>query len=149
LRLEPQYNNSGISRTTPPRPQPQLHSLPPMLRELHQDPISGCSKGSRGLSVLPRVTGIFTGITVSPSPSLRQRPSRYAIRAGRVLSDEEFRYLRQFVTILQSATSFLCSSRHHCRVRTVSLSALPADARRAVSEDEFNTCISVYFRCLP
>jgi hypothetical protein len=45
--------------------------------------MSSYSKGSRGLSVLLRVAGIFTGITISPSPSLRQRPSRYAIRAGR------------------------------------------------------------------
>ena len=59
-----------------------------------QNPIPSCSKGSRGLSVLPRVSGIFTGTTISPSPSLRQRPSRYTIRAGRFLADEEFRYLR-------------------------------------------------------
>ena len=56
--------------------------------------MSGCSKGSRGLSVLLRVSGIFTGTTISPSPSLRQRPSRYTIRAGRKLPDKEFRYLR-------------------------------------------------------
>ena len=57
----------------------------------HQNPISSYSKGSRGLSVLLRVTGIFTGITISPSPSLRQCPDRYAIRAGRNLPDKEFR----------------------------------------------------------
>ena len=55
------------------------------------------SKGSRGLSVLPRVSSIFTGTTISPSPSLRQRPSRYTIRAGRFLADEEFRYLRTVI----------------------------------------------------
>src|SRR5262249_29475509 len=53
--------------------------------------MSSCSKGSRGLSVQPRVLGIFTETTVSPDPSLRQRPSRYAIRAGRNLPDKEFR----------------------------------------------------------
>ena len=58
---------------------------------MFRDPISSCSKGSRGLSVLLRVAGVFTGITISPSPSLRQRPSRYAIRAGRNLPDKEFR----------------------------------------------------------
>jgi hypothetical protein len=42
-----------------------------------------------------RVSGIFTAATVSPSPSLRQRPSCYTIRAGRNLPDKEFRYLRQ------------------------------------------------------
>jgi hypothetical protein len=34
---------------------------------------------------------IFTHIAISPSPWLRQRPSRYAIRAGRNLPDKEFR----------------------------------------------------------
>jgi hypothetical protein len=46
---------------------------------------------------LLRVIGIFTDTTVSPSPSLRQRPSRYAIRAGRNLPDKEFRYLRTVI----------------------------------------------------
>ena len=44
-----------------------------------------------------RVTGIFTGITISPSLSPRQCPYRYAIRAGRNLPDEEFRYLRTVI----------------------------------------------------
>ena len=56
-----------------------------------------CSKGSRGLSVLLRVTGIFTGTTVSLSPWLRQWGNRYAIRAGRNLPDKEFRYLRTVI----------------------------------------------------
>ncbi len=55
------------------------------------------SKGSRGLSVLLRVTGIFTGVTVSLSPWLRQWGNRYAIRAGRNLPDKEFRYLRTVI----------------------------------------------------
>ena len=42
-----------------------------------------CSKAPWGLSVLVRVNGIFTVIAISPSPSLRQCPYRYAIRAGR------------------------------------------------------------------
>ena len=62
---------------------PPLHSLPPILDNTPQTPMSSCSKGSRGLSVQPRVLGIFTETTISPDPSLRQRPSRYAIRAGR------------------------------------------------------------------
>ncbi len=37
---------------------------------------------------------IFTHTSISPGPLLRQRPSRYAIRAGQNLPDEEFRYLR-------------------------------------------------------
>ena len=40
---------------------------------------------------------IFTHATISPSLSLRQRPSRYAIRAGRNLPDKEFRYLRTVI----------------------------------------------------
>jgi hypothetical protein len=44
-----------------------------------------------------RVSGIFTAATVSPSPSLRQRSSRYTIRAGRNLPDKEFRYLRTVI----------------------------------------------------
>ena len=112
-RLEPQYNSSGISRMTPPKPKLQLHSLPPILRKLHQDPISGYSKGSRGLSVFPRVTGIFTGITISPSLPLRQCSSRYAIRAGRVLSDEEFRYLRTVIVTAAVYRSFGSKLQHN------------------------------------
>jgi hypothetical protein len=40
---------------------------------------------------------IFTHVTISPSLSLRQRSSRYAIRAGRNLPDKEFRYLRTVI----------------------------------------------------
>jgi hypothetical protein len=95
--LEIQYTKGGISRAAPRQPQPALPSLPPILSEEHRTPIPGCSKGSRGLSVLPRVLGIFTETAISPSPSLRQRSSRYAIRAGRNLPDKEFRYLRTVI----------------------------------------------------
>jgi hypothetical protein len=56
-----------------------------------------CSKAPRGLSVLPWVTGIFTGNAISPGPSLRQFPYDYSIRAGRNLPDKEFRYLRTVI----------------------------------------------------
>ena len=59
--------------------------------------MSGCSKAPRGLFVLSRVDGIFTVNSISPGPSLRQRPDRYAIRAGRNLPDKEFRYLRTVI----------------------------------------------------
>ena len=59
--------------------------------------MASCSKAPRGLSVLLRVTRIFTGTTISPGPSLRQRPDRYAFRAGRNLPDKEFRYLRTVI----------------------------------------------------
>ena len=59
--------------------------------------MSSCSEGSRGLSVLPWVIRIFTNNTISPGLGLRQRPNRYAIRAGRNLPDKEFRYLRTVI----------------------------------------------------
>ena len=95
--LEIQYIKGGISRVAPRKPQPAFPSLPPILSEMDRTPMPGCSKGSRGLSVQPRVLGIFTETTISPDPSLRQRPSRYAIRAGRNLPDKEFRYLRTVI----------------------------------------------------
>ena len=74
-----------------------LQRLPPILHMQYQNPMLSCSKGSRGLSVPSRVTGIFTGTTISPSLWLRQCPSRYTIRAGRNLPDKEFRYLRTVI----------------------------------------------------
>ncbi len=62
-----------------------------------QNPMSSYSKGAQGLSVFPRVTGIFTRISISLSLWLRQRGDRYAIRAGRNLPDKEFRYLRTVI----------------------------------------------------
>ena len=59
--------------------------------------MSSYSKASRGLFVLLRVRSIFTPISVSPGPSLRQCPIRYAFRAGRNLPDKEFRYLRTVI----------------------------------------------------
>src|SRR4051812_6494098 len=61
------------------------------------DSTSGYSKAPRGLFVLLRVGCIFTANSISPGSSLRQRPSRYAIRAGRNLPDKEFRYLRTVI----------------------------------------------------
>ena len=88
---------SGISRTTPPGLTSKLQSLPPILHNLNHVPMSSCSKAPRGLFVLPRVTRIFTGPAISPSPSLRQCSSRYAIRAGRNLPDKGLRYLRTVI----------------------------------------------------
>ncbi len=59
--------------------------------------MSSYSKAPRGLFVLLRVRSIFTPISVSPGPSSRQRPIRYAFRAGRNLPDKEFRYLRTVI----------------------------------------------------
>ncbi len=68
-----------------------------MLRIACLKSLSSCSQGARGLSVLMRETGIFTGTTSSLCPSLRQLSDRYAIRAGRNLPDKEFRYLRTVI----------------------------------------------------
>ena len=81
----------------PPKLALRLLSLPPILHMLKPNPMTGCSKAPRGLFVPQRVTSIFTRISISPDPSLRQRPDRYAIRAGRNLPDKEFRYLRTVI----------------------------------------------------
>ena len=95
--LEPQHRKGGISPLTPHPLTRVVHSLPPILHMRCQDPIAGYSKGARGLFVLSRVLGILTETPISPSSRKRQRPSRYAIRAGRNLPDKEFRYLRTVI----------------------------------------------------
>ena len=96
-RLEPRYIKSGISPSPPPPPQGQLQRVPPILRIVCPDAMASCSKAPRGLFVLSWVTRIFTGLSISPGPSSRQRPDRYAFRAGRNLPDKEFRYLRTVI----------------------------------------------------
>ena len=81
----------------PPSPEARPQSLPPILRRISRTSLPSCSKGSWGLSVLPRVEGIFTPNTISLSPWSRQRGCCYAIRAGRNLPDKEFRYLRTVI----------------------------------------------------
>ena len=95
--LEPQNNKGGISRLALRQLAPTLHSLPPILHMIFRSSLSSYSKGSRGLSVLLRVKGIFTLGKISLSPWLRQRGNRYAIHAGRNLPDKEFRYLRAVI----------------------------------------------------
>jgi hypothetical protein len=97
VSLDPQLNKAGISRVAPPLLAKGVQCLPAILHVSSQGPISEYSKGSRGLSVLSRVNGIFTATTISPSLLLRQYPDRYAIRAGRNLPDKEFRYLRTVI----------------------------------------------------
>ena len=92
-RLEFQHFKSGIPTVTPPRLASWFLSLPPMLYMKYRNPILSYSEAPWGLSVLSRVTGIFTGTTISPGVLLRQCPDRYAIRAGQNLPDKEFRYL--------------------------------------------------------
>ena len=96
-RLGIQTHQGGISRMAPPILAYRLQSLPPILHRYARMPLPSCSKGSRGLSVLLRVTGICTSFSNSLSTQSRQRGSRYAIRAGRNLPDKEFRYLRTVI----------------------------------------------------
>ncbi len=96
-RLESERIKGGISTMAPPTLACQLQSLPPILHVISPIPLSGYSKGARGLSVLPRVSGVFTGRSISLSPRSRQCGQRYAIRAGRNLPDKEFRYLRTVI----------------------------------------------------
>ena len=96
-RLEFQQSKSGIPRSTPRKLTPTVPSLPPILYINYRNPISSYSKAPWGLSVLSRVTGIFTGTTISPSILSRQLPNHYAFRAGQNLPDKEFRYLRTVI----------------------------------------------------
>ena len=96
-RLEFQHLKSGIPRSTPHKLTPMVPCLPPILYMKYRNSILSCSKAPWGLSVLSRVTGIFTGTTISPGGLLRQCPDHYAFRAGQNLPDKEFRYLRTVI----------------------------------------------------
>ena len=72
-------------------------SLPPILYMQYRIPVPNWSKAPWGLSVLARVTSIFTGTSISPDALSRQCPNHYAFRAGRNLPDKEFRYLRTVI----------------------------------------------------
>ncbi len=85
------------------------------------------SKAPWGLSVLARVTSIFTGISISPDALPRQCPDHYAFRAGRNLPDKEFRYLR--TVIVTAAVYWGLSSELRIYMLTPPLN-LPAPGRR-------------------
>ena len=95
--LESQQHKGGIPTAALDNPKIILQSLPPILCMYHRDSISSCSEAPWGLSVQSRVTCIFTGISISPGPSLRQCPNHYAFHAGQNLPDKEFRYLRTVI----------------------------------------------------
>ena len=96
-RLETQQSKGGIPRVTPQRLTTLLLSLPPILYMNYRISVLSCSKAPWGLSVLARVTSIFTGTSISPDALSRQRPNHYAFRAGQNLPDKEFRYLRTVI----------------------------------------------------
>jgi hypothetical protein len=96
-KLELRYGEGGIPTAPPPNLAIRSLWLPPILYTQYQSSMSGYSEAPWGLSVQSQVTCIFTGTSISPGLSPRQRPSRYTIRAGRNLPDKEFRYLRTVI----------------------------------------------------
>src|SRR5690606_9987403 len=124
-----QRHEGGISPTPPQSPEALVHWLPPILRTPRRNPAAGCSKGARGLFVLSRVIGILTDTPISPSSWRRQRPSRYAIRAGRNLPDKEFRYLRTVIVTAAVYRGFGSELRTPEEALTPPLN-LPAPGRR-------------------
>ncbi len=106
--------------------------LPPTLYSRAQHAMTGCSKAPWGLSVLRRGMRIFTHATTSPNLSLRQRPSRYTIRAGRNLPDKEFRLMPYSTSPGGQAGIATPACRH--AVGTIS-SFDVSNVRRVVSED--------------
>ena len=97
VELGPRLSQSGIPTSTQCKLAPTFLRLPPILYKEYRNPVSGYSKAPWGLSVLVWGIRIFTDNPISPSPSSRQRSTRYSIRAGRNLPDKEFRYLRTVI----------------------------------------------------
>ena len=96
-RLEIQQYRGGIPTATLHKLASILLRLPPILYEYYRIPVPNWSKAPWGLSVLARVTSIFTGTSISPGALPRQCSNHYAFRAGRNLPDKEFRYLRTVI----------------------------------------------------
>src|SRR5699024_10915638 len=95
--LEDPSNKGSIPTLPPVRLASYFLWLLPILYMFNRYSISSYSEAPWGLSVLSRVTRIFTGIIISPSLSLRQCPNHYTFRAGRNLPDKEFPYLRTVI----------------------------------------------------
>ena len=142
IRLESQHYKGGIPTVTPRILAYSYLRLPPILYMQCRNSISSYSKAPRGLSVLLRVTGIFTGTTISPSLLLRQCPDHYAFRAGRNLPDKEFRYLR--TVIVTAAVHWGLSSELHIETFTLPLD-LPALGRRQLLYFHFRVCRNLCF----
>ena len=108
----------------------QIPRLPPILYMQYRIPVPNWSKAPWGLSVLARVTSIFTGTSISPDALSRQCSNHYAFRAGRNLPDKEFRYLR---TVIVTAAVYwgLNSKLRHARTSGLTSPLnLPAPGRR-------------------
>ena len=124
-RLEFQYRKDGIPTATPQKPKLLFPCVPSILCMQHRNPILGYSKAPWGLSVLSRVTGIFTGTTISPGGLSRQCPNHYAFHAGQNLPDKEFRYLRTVIVTAAVYRGF--NSMLRCLTSPLNL---PAPGRR-------------------
>src|SRR5699024_11687650 len=99
--LECSYNEGSIPPMPPSKLAFRLLRLLPILYKLYKHPISSYSKATWGLSVLSRVTRIFTCIIISSSLSSRPCSDRYAFCSCRNLPASVFRYLT--AVILTSA----------------------------------------------
>ncbi len=122
----------------PSSPEEGLQSLPPILRMINPGSMPRYSKAPRGLFVQLRVTCIFTGTSISPSPSLRQRPSRYTIHAGRNLPDKGLRYLR---TVIVTAAAYRGFS-------SVLLKHLPLTFRRWAGISPYTSAYALAETCV-
>ncbi len=71
----------GIPRSAPPGLAPGLRSLPPILYATGQRPMPSCSEGSRGLSVLPRVSRI-SKVGSTRAGARASKPPAYPLRDG-------------------------------------------------------------------
>ena len=142
LKLDIQTNKSGISTLTPLKLALKHHSLPPILHIFIQIPMQNYSKGARGLSVQLQVRGIFTPTTNSLSVSLRQRPTRYAIHAGRNLPDKGLRYLR---TVIVTAAVYRGFDSMLHLLQLTSPVNLPALGRRQTLYFLFRVCRALCF----
>ena len=129
LGLGRRSREGSIPRAAPRGLAPPDRCLLPILYTRDQRPMPSCSEGSRGLSVLPRVSRIFTTSAISPGPWSRQRPSRCAFRAGRNLPDKEFRYLRTVIVTAAVYWGFSSQLRMSHPTLTAPLN-LPAPGRR-------------------
>ena len=129
LGLGRRSREGSIPRAAPRGLAPPDLCLLPILYTRDQRPMPSCSEGSRGLSVLPRVSRIFTTSAISPGPWSRQRPSRCAFRAGRNLPDKEFRYLRTVIVTAAVYWGFSSQLRMSRPTLTAPLN-LPAPGRR-------------------
>ncbi len=82
-------------------------------------------------------------MSISPSLSLRQRPDRYAFRAGRNLLDNEFRYLR---TVIVTAAVHRGFGRQLLERLDNQLPSLPALGRRQPPYIILRLCGDLCFR---